>query len=87
MAPELDSLVPDNPNKPYDMKEVIRHIVDDGQFMEVHEEWAMNILVGFARLGGRPVGIVAQQPTVLGRRVGCGGEPEERTLYPLLRCL
>ena len=65
MAPELDSLVPDNPNKPYDMKEVIHHIVDDGQFMEVHEEWAMNILVGFARLGGRPVGIVAQQPTVL----------------------
>ncbi len=65
MAPELDSLVPDNPNKAYDMKEVIRHIVDDGQFLEVHEEWAMNILVGFARLGGRPVGIVAQQPTVL----------------------
>jgi acetyl-CoA carboxylase carboxyltransferase component len=65
MAPELDSLVPDNPNKAYDMKEVIRHIVDDGQFLEVHAEWAMNILVGFARLGGRSVGIVAQQPTVL----------------------
>jgi acetyl-CoA carboxylase carboxyltransferase component len=65
MAPELDALVPDNPNKAYDMKEVIHHIVDDGQFLEVHEEWAMNILVGFARLGGRPVGIVAQQPTVL----------------------
>ena len=64
-APELDSLIPDNPNKPYDMKEVIRHIVDEGQFLEVHEHWAKNILVGFARLGGRSVGIVAQQPTVL----------------------
>ncbi len=64
-APELDTIIPDNPNKPYDMKEVIRHVVDDGQLLEVHEHWARNILVGFARLGGRPVGIVAQQPTVL----------------------
>jgi acetyl-CoA carboxylase carboxyltransferase component len=47
------------------MKEVIRCIVDDGQFLEVHEHWAQNIIVGFARLGGRSVGIVAQQPTVL----------------------
>ncbi len=61
----LDTIVPDNPNKPYDMKEVIRHIVDDGHFLEVHEHWAMNIIVGFARMGGRPVGIVAQQPAVL----------------------
>ena len=64
-APLLDTLVPNNPNRPYDMKEVIKHIVDNGQFLEVHEHWAQNILVGFARLGGRPVGIVAQQPTVL----------------------
>jgi acetyl-CoA carboxylase carboxyltransferase component len=62
---ELDTIVPDNPNRPYDMKSVIRHIVDDGQFLEVHEHWAMNILVGFARLGGRSVGVVAQQPAVL----------------------
>ncbi|MBX3012096.1 MAG: acyl-CoA carboxylase subunit beta [Caldilineaceae bacterium] len=62
---ELDTIVPDNPNRPYDMKVVIRHIVDDGQFFEVHEHWAMNILVGFAHLGGRAVGIVAQQPAVL----------------------
>ncbi len=62
---ELDSLVPDNPNRPYDMKLIIRHIVDDGQFLEVHEHWAMNVLVGFARLGGRSVGIVANQPAVL----------------------
>jgi acetyl-CoA carboxylase carboxyltransferase component len=59
---ELDSIVPDNPNKPYDMKGVIKRIVDDGQFLEVHEHWAMNVLVGFAHLGGRSVGIVANQP-------------------------
>ncbi len=64
-APELDSIIPDNPNRPYDMKQVIKHLVDDGKFLEVHELYAMNILVGFARMGGRPVGIVAQQPEVL----------------------
>ena len=64
-AMELDTIVPDNPNKPYDMHEVIQYIVDDAQFIEVHENWAQNIIVGFARLGGFSVGIVAQQPTVL----------------------
>ena len=63
--PELDSLVPDHPNKPYDMREVIHRVMDDGRFLEVHEHFAQNILVGFARLGGRSVGIVAQQPAVL----------------------
>jgi len=62
---ELDDIVPDSPNRPYDMKEIIRRVVDDGQFLEVHEHWAGNVLVGFARLGGRSVGIVAQQPMVL----------------------
>jgi acetyl-CoA carboxylase carboxyltransferase component len=62
---ELDTIIPDNPNKPYDMKVLLRHIVDDDQFLEVHENWARNILVGFARLGGHPVGIVAHQPSVL----------------------
>ncbi len=61
----LDTIVPDSPTKPYDMKEVIRRVVDHGRFLEVHEHWAMNIVVGFARLGGRPVGVVAQQPAVL----------------------
>jgi acetyl-CoA carboxylase carboxyltransferase component len=61
----LDSLVPDNPNKPYNMKDVIRRVVDDGDFFEVQEHWAPNILVGFARLGGFSVGIVAQQPMIL----------------------
>ncbi len=62
---ELDSIVPENPNKAYDMKEVIRRIVDDGEFFEVQEYFAGNILIGFARMNGRPVGIVAQQPMVL----------------------
>ncbi len=65
MDEALDSIVPDNPNKAYDMKDVIRHIVDDGDFLEVHEHWAQNIIVGFARMGGHSVGIVAQQPAVL----------------------
>ncbi len=65
MDAELDEIIPDNPNKPYDMKAVIRHIVDDGKLLEVHENWAENIIVGFARLGGRSVGIIANQPSVL----------------------
>jgi len=62
---ELDDIIPDNPNKAYDMREVIDRIVDDGIFFEVHEHFAQNILVGFARLGGRSVGVIAQQPLVL----------------------
>ena len=61
----LDTIIPDNPNKPYDMASVIKYIVDDGDFFEVHEHFAKNILVGFARLNGRSVGIVAQQPRAL----------------------
>ncbi|MBI2620058.1 MAG: acyl-CoA carboxylase subunit beta [Ignavibacteriales bacterium] len=62
---KLDTIVPENPNKPYDMKEVIRAVVDRGEFLEVHELYAPNIIVGFARLDGRTVGIVANQPSVL----------------------
>src|SRR5512139_1568744 len=65
MEEALNAIVPDNPNKPYDMKEVIGLIVDDGTFLEVQEHFAMNIVVGFARLGGHSIGIVAQQPQVL----------------------
>jgi propionyl-CoA carboxylase beta chain len=61
----LDRLVPEDPNKPYDVKELIRTIADDGDFLEVHEHFARNIVVGFVRLGGRPVGIVANQPNHL----------------------
>ncbi len=63
--PRLNEIVPDSPNKPYDIKEVIQMIVDDGQFFEIHEYYAANIVVGFARLGGYSVGIVANQPMVL----------------------
>ncbi len=59
---ELDSLVPENPNKPYDMREVVKRVVDDGEFFELHEHWAKNIICGFARLDGYSVGIVGNQP-------------------------
>ena len=64
----LQSVVPDQPNKPYDMKDIIRTVLDDHYFFEVHAEYAPNIVVGFGRLGGRPVGIVANQPAHL---AGC----------------
>ncbi|MSO57446.1 MAG: acyl-CoA carboxylase subunit beta [Thermoleophilia bacterium] len=64
-APELDALVPDSPNKPYDIKAVIRAVVDDGALLELQSEFATNIVCGFARLGGHAVGIVANQPASL----------------------
>jgi acetyl-CoA carboxylase carboxyltransferase component len=65
MDESLDALIPDDPGKPYDIKDAIRAIVDNGQFFEIHENFAMNIVVGFARLGGHSIGIVANQPAVL----------------------
>jgi propionyl-CoA carboxylase beta chain len=62
---ELDALIPDHPNKPYDMHDVVRRVVDDGDFLEVHETWAENVICGLARLGGQPVGIVGNQPRSL----------------------
>jgi propionyl-CoA carboxylase beta chain len=62
---ELDALVPDNPQKPYDMHDVIRRVIDDGEFLEVHERFATNIVCGFARLAGHPVGVVGNQPNAL----------------------
>ncbi|MDA0329568.1 MAG: acyl-CoA carboxylase subunit beta [Gemmatimonadetes bacterium] len=62
---KLLEVVPDNANQPYDMRDVIRHVVDEGDFYEVHQRFAGNILVGFAHLGGHAVGIVANQPSVL----------------------
>ncbi len=61
----LDTLVPGDPHRPYDMREVIRRVVDEGEFLEVHAHFAQNLVVGFSRLGGRVVGVVAQQPAVL----------------------
>jgi acetyl-CoA carboxylase carboxyltransferase component len=63
--PALDALVPDDPAKPYDMHEVIARVVDAGEFFEIHAAYARNLIVGFARLHGRSVGVVAQQPAVL----------------------
>ncbi len=65
MDDALNTLVPEEPTRPYDMHEVIRRVVDHGDFLEVHREFAPNLLVGFARLNGRSVGVVAQQPQVL----------------------
>jgi propionyl-CoA carboxylase beta chain len=62
---DLDRVVPDNANKPYDMRDVIGRVVDDGELLEVHELWAENILCGFARLAGHPVGVVANNPAAL----------------------
>jgi propionyl-CoA carboxylase beta chain len=62
---ELDSIVPDEPTKPYDMRAVIERVVDDGEFLEVHQLWAENLVCGFARLGGHPVGIVGNNPRAL----------------------
>ncbi|MBP6998784.1 MAG: acyl-CoA carboxylase subunit beta [Tepidiphilus sp.] len=68
MEPSLDTLVPDNPNQPYDIKELILKVVDEGDFFEVQPDYAKNIVVGFGRMEGRTVGFVANQPMVL---AGC----------------
>src|SRR5207302_7460795 len=64
-SPELAGLIPENAREAYDMKEVIRQVVDGGEFLEVQAFHAMNIVVGFARLDGHPVGVVANQPKVM----------------------
>src|SRR5271168_260347 len=64
-TPELSELMPDSPNQPYDMKKVIAAVVDDGEFFEVNHHWAMNLVCGFARIDGRAVGIVGNQPQML----------------------
>jgi propionyl-CoA carboxylase beta chain len=66
--PALDSLVPADPQVPYDIKDIIHRVVDSGEFFEIHEHWAKNIVIGFARMDGRSVGIVANQPAFL---AGC----------------
>jgi propionyl-CoA carboxylase beta chain len=64
----LDTLVPTDPQVPYDIKDIIHRVLDDGEFFEIHEHWAKNIVIGFARMDGRSVGIVANQPAFL---AGC----------------
>ncbi len=65
MEKALDEIIPDSPNKPYDMSKVIEKVIDNGEFFEVHKHYAKNLIVGFARMAGRSVGIVANQPAVL----------------------
>src|SRR5205814_913094 len=60
-----DTLIPDDPAKPYDMKEVVRRVVDESEFLEVHERWAENLVCGFARLNGYAIGVVGNQPRAL----------------------
>ncbi len=62
---ELDKIIPASPNKPYDMKDIINLLIDDKEFLEVHSNYAQNIIVGFARIGGMSVGVIANQPSVL----------------------
>lgn len=65
LRPALNDIVPSNPNQPYDMRDVVKGIVDEGEFFEVHQDFAGNIIVGFARIAGRSVGIVGNQPATL----------------------
>jgi propionyl-CoA carboxylase beta chain len=62
---ELDAIVPDSANKPYDIRDVVRYVVDDGEFLEVHEHFARNIVVGFSRLNGYAIGVVGNQPKAM----------------------
>ena len=85
MDEELDHVVPDNPNKPYDMRDVVRLIVDDGEFFEVHEHYAQNIVCGFARLDGYAVGVVGNQPAALAGVLDIDASREGRALRAHLR--
>src|SRR5260370_6937583 len=80
---KLDSLVPTESNQPYDMKDLIHAVVDDGDFFEVHEHYAKNILVGFARLNGRSVGIVANQPAFLAATLHINASVKAARFLPL----
>jgi propionyl-CoA carboxylase beta chain len=87
MELSLDTLVPENPNKPYDMKELIVKTVDDGDFFELQPEYAKNILIGFARMDGQTVGIVANQPLVLAGCLDIKSVHQSRTFRAFLRCV
>src|SRR5256885_6349674 len=82
---KLDSLVPAESNQPYDIKDVIHSVFDDGDFLEVHEHFAKNIVVGFTRLNGRPVGVVANQPAFLAGPPGINARRKGRALFGFFR--
>jgi len=85
--PALDQLVPSESNIPYDIKDIIQRVVDDGEFFEIHEYWAKNIVIGLARMDGRTVGIVANQPAFSRGLPGHQLFGQRRALRALLRCL
>ncbi len=85
MDAALDSIVPAESNQPYDIKDVIHRVVDDGDFFEVHEHWARNIVVGFARMDGRPIGDRGQSAGISRRMPGYQFVGEGRALRALLR--
>ena len=85
MDEELDRVVPDSPNKPYDMRDVVRYVVDDGEFFEVQEHFAQNIICGYARLNGYTVGIVGNQPKAMAGVLDIDAEREGRALRAHLR--
>ena len=87
IEPSLDSLVPENPNKPYDIKELILKVVDEGDFFELSEAFARNIVIGFGRIAGRTVGFVANQPMVLAGVLDLRRQPQGGALRALLRRL
>ena len=78
MDEALDTIVPDSPNKPYDMRDVVNLIVDNGEFFEVQEHFAKNMIVGFSRLNGRPVGIVGNQPAQMAGVLDIDARPRRR---------
>ena len=85
--PSLDTLVPDNPNMPYDIKELITKVVDEGDFFEIQESYAKNIVTGFARVEGRTVGIVANQPMVLAGVLDSDASRKAARFVRFLRCV
>ena len=82
----LNDIIPDNPNKPYDMYEVIGAIIDNGEFLEIQKDYSKNIIIGFARFNGQSVGIVANQPKYLAGVLDSNAS-RKRTLRPFLRRL
>ena len=84
---ELDTVVPDDPQKPYDMRDVVAHIVDDGEFFEVHQHCAQNIVIGFSRLNGHPIGVVGNQPRAMAGVLDIDSSVKARALRALLRRL
>lgn len=83
----IEQVVPADPKKPYDVRDVIKCIVDDSDFLEIQELWAANIVIGIGRMGGETVGFVANQPMVLAGVLDCDSSDKAARFYPLLRCL